>query len=50
MLREPRHVVIGRRSAFVDERGGLPDLYIMRADGTQVRQVARTARWDSAPD
>ena len=29
---------------------GLPDLWVMRADGTKVRQLTRTARWDSAPD
>jgi Tol biopolymer transport system component len=31
-------------------RGGLPDLYVMRSDGSGVRQLTRTARWDSAPD
>lgn len=31
-------------------RVGLPDLFIMRSDGTRVRQLTRTARWDSAPD
>jgi TolB protein len=31
-------------------RGGLPDLYSMRQDGTGVRQITRTSAWDSAPD
>ena len=31
-------------------RGGLPDLFVMRSDGTKLRQVTRTKRWDSAPD
>ncbi len=31
-------------------KGGLPDLWVMRADGTKVRQLTRSAKWDSAPD
>jgi Tol biopolymer transport system component len=31
-------------------RGFLPDLFVMKADGTAVRQVTRTPAWDSAPD
>ena len=31
-------------------RGGLPDLFVMRSDGTKIRQLTRTARWDSASD
>jgi TolB protein len=31
-------------------RGGLPDLFVMRSDSTKIRQLSRTARWDSAPD
>lgn len=31
-------------------RGGLPDLFVMRSDGTGIRQVMRTTGWDSAPD
>jgi Tol biopolymer transport system component len=31
-------------------QGGLPDLYVMQADGSNVRPLTRTAKWDSAPD
>lgn len=31
-------------------RGGLPDLWVMRADGSKARQLTKTAKWDSAPD
>jgi len=31
-------------------RGGLPDLFAIRPDGTGLRQITRTAVWDSAPD
>jgi Tol biopolymer transport system component len=30
--------------------GGQGDLYVMRIDGTGVRQLTRTKVWDSAPD
>jgi TolB protein len=30
--------------------GRLPDLFIMRSDGSRMRQLTRTALWDSAPD
>jgi len=37
----------GRYLAFVSDRGGAPDLWIMRADGSGVTRVAKTpgARW-----
>ena len=31
-------------------KGGLPDLFVMRSDGKKLRQLTRSARWDSAPD
>jgi TolB protein len=31
-------------------RGGQPDIFVMRADGTEIRPVTRTVLWDSAPD
>jgi TolB protein len=31
-------------------RGGEPDVFVMRANGTQIRPVTRSALWDSAPD
>jgi TolB protein len=31
-------------------RGGQPDIFVMRANGTAIRPVTRTALWDSAPD
>jgi TolB protein len=31
-------------------RGGEPDIFVMRANGTDIRPVTRTAVWDSAPD
>jgi Tol biopolymer transport system component len=31
-------------------RGGEPDIFVMRANGKDVRPVTRTALWDSAPD
>jgi Tol biopolymer transport system component len=31
-------------------KGGLPDLFVMRSDGKEIRQLTKTARWDSAPD
>ena len=30
--------------------GGEPDLFVMRANGTGIRPITRTALWDSAPD
>jgi len=30
--------------------GGQPDIFTMRVDGSDVRQVTTTPRWDSAPD
>ena len=30
--------------------GGEPDIFVMRANGTGIRPVTRTALWDSAPD
>jgi TolB protein len=31
-------------------RGGQPDIFVMRANGTQIRPVTRSTLWDSAPD
>ena len=31
-------------------KGGQPDVFVMRANGTGIRPVTRTALWDSAPD
>jgi TolB protein len=31
-------------------RGGEPDVFVMRANGTQIRPVTGSAPWDSAPD
>jgi TolB protein len=31
-------------------RSGEPDVFVMRANGTQIRPVTRSALWDSAPD
>jgi TolB protein len=31
-------------------RGGQPDIFVMRANGTEIRPVTRTVLWDSAPD
>jgi TolB protein len=31
-------------------RGGEPDLFVMRANGSGMRAITRTALWDSAPD
>ena len=31
-------------------RGGQPDVFVMRSNGTGIRPVTRTALWDSAPD
>jgi TolB protein len=31
-------------------RGGEPDIFVMRANGSDIRPVTRTALWDSAPD
>jgi TolB protein len=31
-------------------RGGEPDIFVMRANGTGIRPVTRTVLWDSAPD
>ena len=31
-------------------RAGLPDLFVIRPNGTGLRQITRTAAWDSAPD
>jgi hypothetical protein len=39
------HVVVLRSG-----RGGEADVFVMRANGTGIRPVTRTAVWDSAPD
>lgn len=31
-------------------RAGLPDLFTIQPDGTGLRQITRTAAWDSSPD
>ena len=31
-------------------KGGEPDIFVMRANGTDIRPVTRTNTWDSAPD
>jgi Tol biopolymer transport system component len=31
-------------------RGGEPDIFVMRVNGTDIRPVTRTPLWDSAPD
>jgi TolB protein len=31
-------------------RGGLPDLFVVRPNGSGLRQLTRTPEWDSAPD
>ncbi len=31
-------------------QGGQPDIFVMRANGTDIRAVTRTTLWDSAPD
>jgi TolB protein len=31
-------------------RGGQPDIFVMRTNGTAIRPVTRTTAWDSAPD
>lgn len=31
-------------------RGGLPDLFVIRADGSSMRQITRTSKWESNPD
>jgi TolB protein len=31
-------------------KGGQPDIFTMRRDGTQIKPLTRTALWDSAPD
>jgi TolB protein len=41
----------GKRITFSKSgRGGQPDIFVMRANGKDVRPVTRTALWDSAPD
>lgn len=41
----------GKRITFAKSGvGGQADVFTMRLDGTDVRPVTRTARWDSAPD
>jgi TolB protein len=41
----------GKWITFVKSgRGGEPDIFVMRANGTDIRPVTRTAVWDSAPD
>lgn len=31
-------------------KGGEPDIFVMTVNGTDIRQITRTAVWDSAPD
>jgi TolB protein len=41
----------GKRIVFAKSgRGGEPDLFVMRANGSGIRPLTRTAIWDSAPD
>ena len=39
----------GRQILFVSDRGGIPDLYLMDADGTNVRQVFKKLRGREFP-
>lgn len=40
----------GSRIAFVSDRSGDPDLYVMDADGSDVRLVAGTNAWEEDPE
>lgn len=41
----------GRSVVFsMTGRGGSPELFAIRPDGRGLRQITRTAAWDSAPD
>jgi len=40
-----KSIVFGRTG-----KGGLPDVWVMRADGKNARPITRTAKWDSGPD
>jgi len=41
----------GRRIVFSQTgTGGQPDIFTVRVDGSHVRQITTTPRWDSAPD
>ncbi len=39
----------GSRIAFLSNRDGQPDVYVMRADGTKVTRLTRSADHESAP-
>jgi Tol biopolymer transport system component len=43
-------IVAGRRPATGGTKAGAADVFVMRVDGTQLRKVTRTKRYDSYPD
>jgi TolB protein len=43
-----RSIVFATSAGAVGDRG--PDVYVMAADGTNIRPVTRTANWEGSPD
>lgn len=46
---ESRATAVDRRIAFESDRDGDPEIYTMRADGTDVRQLTRNDAEDLSP-
>ncbi len=57
VLRAGSYSPDGQSILFATDEGGatapgrdLPDIFVMRADGTDIRPVTRSPNWDSDPD
>ena len=49
MTRRPRGRPDGRRIAFETKIDGDREIYVMNADGTNVRQLTHNTLWDEGP-
>ena len=45
-----RYLEIDPAKGEVSIETGLPDVFVMGSDGTEVRPVTRTRNWDGTPD
>jgi Tol biopolymer transport system component len=49
-LPDGSQIVFATTSGATDPARGLPDLFVMRAEGTDIRQVTHSKNWDGWPD
>jgi TolB protein len=45
-----KSIVFATTDGATDPALGLPDIFVIRADGTRMRPVTRSPSWDASPD